>query len=377
MSKLNISIWVGLLVIAAIMFSCDRKTDLYKISGKLENISGNYFYMSHEAGDSIVIDTIPINTKGEFTFKGKVDTLTLMSLYFNENTKSTFAFVDKGWKVEIKGDAMYSDLINVHGGDVNDDLTGFKDKNKDLLKSRAEILNAAEERINEYDSSFVKDYVRNLKDINFELSNIAATYIKANPDKIASVMLLNLFFKDETSIPRLDENLNLLRGRAVDFPMTEDLKKFRDKVKMSAIGSMAPYLSLNNLQEKNVKLQDFRGKYVLLAFVASTCEVCREEKADAIAIYNELKKQKKNIEFITIVKDTEQVPLSENITDSVKWNIIPVEGGWSAKAFQDFYIREIPYNILISPTGYILERDINILAVPQKLDELTGEKGKK
>lgn len=362
------------LLFLTLIVSCERETNQYEVSGKLENINGNYFYVSHEMGDSIVIDTISINEKGEFSFRGDVDTLTVMSFYFNENTKSTFALVDKGWKVELEGDVKFADLIEVRGGDVNNDLTDFKNKNKNLLKSRMDILNLAEEKTSGEDTLSLKDNIGDLKNVNFELSNVAAAYINAHPDKVASVLLLNSFFKDETSIPRLNENLLILRGKAADFPMTHDLKMYRDKVKMSAVDSKAPFILLKNLKGKDVRLQDFNGKYVLLSFAATTCGVCREENADAVSVYNQLKKQKKNIEFVTIVKDTEQMPVPKSLSDSVKWDMLPVDGGWGAKAFEDYNIRAIPYNILISPTGYIVERDIDILSLPEKLDKLTGGK---
>lgn len=354
--------------VALLLVSCEKKTDEYKISGKLENVEGDSFYMLREFGDSIFVDTIPINNKGEFTFTGQVDTLTIMSLYFNENTKATFLVVDKGWNVDLQGDVSYPDLLDIKGGDVNDELTEFKNKNKELLKSRADILNSAEDEIS--DSTVVKDYVVELKNINFELSEIAAGYVKANPNKISSVMLINIFFKDESSIPRLEESLALLRGRAADFSLTGELKDFANKVKASAVGSFAPYFSLKNMKGKNVALSEYREKYVLLMFASTTCEVCKEEKSDAIKVYNKLRKDKKNIEFISIVKDIEQVPIPKNIADSVKWTILPVNGGWAAKTFENYYIREIPYNILISPTGSILERDVPISAVSQKLELL-------
>lgn len=373
MSIYNALRYIGIVTLCAtVMISCDKKaTSKYEISGKLENLTGNYFLMSHEVGDSVVIDTIPINAKGEFSFKGTVDTLTEMSLYFNQNTKSTYILVNKGWDVELKGDALYPDLINVKGGDVNDDLTTFKNQNKELLKNRADILIAADRKNSDNNDTLkVKDYVVELKNINFELSNIAANYIKTNPEKIASVMLINTFFKDESSIPRLDENLALLKGKAVDFQLTADLKQFRDKVKRSSIGAIAPVFNLKDTNGKNVQLSDFKGKYVLLTFASTTCEVCKLEKKDAVKVYNELKKQKKNIEFISIIKDIEDEPISKIFTDSVKWTIIPVKGGWSAKEFDTYYIREIPYNVLISPSGNITDRDFPVTALIKKMDEL-------
>ena len=345
-----------------VLFSCKKDASAYEITGKLDNVSGDYFFMSHEAGDSIIVDTIPISAKGEFSFSGVVDTLTEMSLYFNQNTKVTYLLVEKGWRVELKGDVLYPDLINIKGGDVNDDLTAFKNKNKDLLKSRADIAATSN------DSMAVKDYVVELKNINFELSNIAANYVKENPDKIASVMLINTFFKDESSIPRLDENLDLLKGRAADFPLTANLKRFRDKVKLSAIGAIAPTFSLEDTKGKRINLTDYRGKYVSLSFISTTCKVCLSEKEEAVDTYKELKSKKYDIEFITVVKDVEDVS-ADSIANSVKWPLIPVKGGWSAYLFDTYYIREIPYNILISPTGFILDRDYPILALPKKMEE--------
>jgi peroxiredoxin len=362
MIKSNIPFYLGLFFIFATLFSCNRKASTFEISGKLDNVSGSYFLMSHEVGDSLVVDTISISSKGEFSFSGVVDTLTEMSLYFNQNTKVAYLFVEKGWHVELDGDVLYPDLINIKGGDVNDDLTAFKNKNKDLLKSREDIAASSN------DSAAVGDYVVKLKNVNFELSNVAVDYIRENPSKIASVVLINTFFKDESSIPRLDENLNLLKGKAADFPLTADLKRFRDRVKMSAIGAVAPVFSIEDSKGKRVNLSDYRGKYVSLSFISTTCKVCISEKEDAVKAYDESKLKKQNIEFITIVKDIEDIPV-DSVANSVKWPLLPVKGGWSAHLFDVYYIREIPYNILISPTGVILDRDYPILVLPKKMEE--------
>lgn len=349
--------------------SCSKDPKTYEISGQLDNVKGPFIFISYEMNDSIVVDTILVNSSGKFSFTDNViDTLTEVSLYFNQNTRSTFILIDKGWNVELKGDVLYPDLISVKGGDVNNDLTSFKNKNKDLLKKRADILGSIETEKAKTDTVQSKeDYIANLKNTNFELSNIATAYVKENPDKIASVMLINTFFKDESSIPRLDENLALLKGKAAMFPLTEELKQFSSKVRRAAVGSVAPGFSMKNIKGDMVHLSDTRGKYTLLTFAATTCDVCRMEKADAVKIYNQLKKEEYDIEFVTIVKDVEQIPISENITDSVKWNILPVHGGWAAQTFDTYYIREIPYNILISPAGIILERDFPIFALPDKI----------
>lgn len=353
--------------------SCDGdKSSNLTISGQLENLSGDYFYAVCEQPDSAYVDTIRINDKGEFLFETTIDTLTVVSLYFNGNTKTTSILVDKGWNIKIEGDVLFPDLISVKGGEVNDDLTAFKKKNEALLRKRAETLNSIE--ANALIDTLVSKNLSELRNTNFELSDIAAEYIKANPDKLASVILIGMFFKDESTIPRLDENLNLLRGKAAMFRLAAQLRQYSNKVKQSQVNSTAPMFTSVDRKGKNISINDYRGKYVLLSFVSTTCNMCNAERPEMVKIYTDLKKKRQDIEFITIVIDTEEKAITKAINDSVKWVVIPEPGGWSAKQLEQYNIRELPYHILISPYGVILERDLPIESLPDKMAKLLPTK---
>lgn len=365
--KILIIILLPLYILFA--FSCKKQSEDFTVKGKLANLSDTCFYVAIENGVKPIIDTIDIDKNGEFSFSGHVDTLTVMSMYFNKNEKYTYILVDKGWKIEMKGDVQYTDLIEVKGGDVNEDITSFKTKNKDLLMSRAKLVNTAMDSLREKEER--SERIGEFKNINFELSNIAAEYVRSNPDKIASVILIDIFFKNELSIDRLDENIDLLRGKAETFPLTTRMKEYSQKVKLSRINSYAPNFSLKDTTGKDIKLIDYRGKYVLLSFVSTTCKACNLERKDAVEIYNRLKKDKANIEFITIVINTEIEPIPKAVADSVKWVVLPENGSWSAKTFDQYNIHEIPYHILVSPQGIILDRNISLPTLPDRIKELT------
>lgn len=374
--KYTISTIGLILILLATTFSCKKNTTGFDMSGKLDNVEGTSFLAAYESGDSLIIDTVFID-KGQFSFRGSVDTLTIVRLYFNKNTKvpDLFVFVDKGWNVKLKGDVTYPDLIEVKGGNINEDLSAFKKENAELLKSRAQILEAASR-----DTSSTKDakkYIVELKNLNFELSNIAAKYIAANPDKISSVVLINTFFKDEALITRLDENLALLKGDAATFPLVDDMKEFSNKIKMSALGAVAPNFSLKDLNGKFVSPSQYRGKYLFLSFVSTTCDVCNEMRPEFVKVYNDLKKNKDNIEFVTVVIDVEDEAITKSVRDSVKWAMLPDYGSWASKVFALYNIREVPYNILISPDGLILERDLPITLLPEKIKVLKAKEVKK
>lgn len=363
------------MLLAFVAFSCGGgNPDGFEITGKLDNLDGKNFYVSHERGDSVVIDTIQVDKDGAFSFEGKVDTLTTFCFYLNQKTKNPsflYVYVEKGLKIDVKGDATLPDLIRVTGGEINDDLTAFKKENEDLLTKRAQTLTAViNDTVKNDKLTGEKSYVMTLKNVNFELSNIAANFVKKNPEKIASVILINNFFKDETSIPRLDENLSLLQGKALEYPQTEKLRDYSSRVKRSSIGVQAPYFSLKDTKDKLVTFSSMKDKYVLLSFLSTTCSVCDEEKAESIALYNDMTKKKENIAFVSVVKDIEIKSIKEAYSDSLKWTLLPEYGGWAGKTFALYNVHEIPYNILISPTGVILDRDLPLEKLTGRLEEL-------
>lgn len=368
---LKLKSYILFVSIAAIFagISCSKASDAYVVTGKLENVKDTVFYAAREAGDSLHVDTIRINKKGEFSFSGMVDTLTVISLYFKESAASPYVLVDKGWKVKMNGDINFPDLIAAKGGDINNDLTKFKSENDELLKSRSELVKQKNDQsATNSDTISSKQHVLELKNVNFELLNIASDYVKHNPTKIASVILINNFFKNEESLERLSTALDQLRGAAYDFPLAVQLREYKSKISKSAVGSYAPSFSMADINGKKVSLSDFRGKYLLLSFVSTTCGLCTEMQPTVIKEYDILKKEKMNIEFISIVKDIEELSISETDLKKAKWITLPEYGGWASVVFEDYNIKEVPYSILISKDGKILERNVTTFNLKNRLE---------
>lgn len=374
-NKLHIFIILFVLLITA--FACEKEdSSAYAVKGKLANVTDTVFFAARETNDSIYIDTIKIDKKGEFSFKGNVDTLTIISLYFKDNSASPYFLVDKGWKVEVTGDILMPDLIEVKGGAVNDELTAFKKTNANILKTRKELakVNNAQDEVS--DSTENKDDTVEMKNLDFDLNNIASDYVKNNPAKISSVIILDNFFKNEESIERLSQGLDLLEGAAYDFPLAIQLREYRDKIKKSAVNAYAPFFSLKDEKDNLVSLSSMRGKYVLISFVSSTCQGCKEMLPEFIKEYDKMKKDGKNIELISFIKDIEERELTTIDLKPVKWPVIPVFGGWGADIFADYNIKQVPYIILISPEGKILERNVPLYNLDTKLNSYSNIKKK-
>jgi len=361
-------VWVILITALVFLGSCskDNKDD-FTIKGSLSNLDAPYFFIAMESFDSVFVDTVWVDRQGTFSYKGMVDTLTMTSLYFDKKLWSTSVFLNKGWNVDVKGDINYPDLIKVDGGDVNDDLTTFKKANSELFKNRTDVLRKIEEAGN---PEIKLNYSNELKNINFDLTNAAKDYIEKNPEKIASVVLIQDFYRNNTSIEQLQQSLSLLKGKAQSFYLADDLRDYSAKVKLSQVGSLAPDFEMKN-GDKESNLNVYRGKYLYLTFATQNGGVYQNGLPAMMEVYKKLKN--KDVEFVSVIVDS----IIEEVPDSIKWPVFFDRKGWASKPIDLYNITELPFSVLISPEGRIIERGISAAILPEKIDELQKAKVKK
>lgn len=368
MTQNNYKYYLPIIVVSILLcaISCTPKSDTnFSIKGKIKNINSTYFLCAKEiTSDSIVVDTIHTNAKGEFSYKGKIDTLSILSFYFASETLTPI-FVDKDWHIEIEGDIESPNLIEIKGGEINDDITKFKKDNKKLFESKNEIITALQKATDNNQTAHT-----DLKNVNFELVNAAREYIKRNPSKIASVVLIESFYKDNTSVESLENELKLLTGAAAKFPLTEELRKYSTRIKQSQEGAQAADFTLKNLKGKDVKLSDFKGKYVVLSFGAFYCPLCQAENPFMQDVYAKTRKSKHKVDFVTILLDSDKELITDEATKPFQWTLLFDGKSWASEVIDLYNIIEIPYNILISPEGTILERNLPIGTLMEKLDKL-------
>lgn len=357
----NICIYFGCSILL-FMSACGHKdkTD-FSLKGTLANLDSPYIFIAFEKNDSISVDTIYADKKGSFLYKSEVEGLTMASLYFENKSWAVSIFLNKGWNIDIKGDVNRPDLISVNGGDVNNDLTAFKKNNEQLFNTRSELLSHIKDASSD---EMIQNYSSELKTVNFELTNKAKQFIEDNPEKIASVILIQDFYKDETSIEVLDKQLALLQGEALKFPLTRDLKRYSEKVNLSQVGAKAPFFTLKNNNEE-VTFDHYRNKYLLITFSESdSTNILSGELPQLIEAYKEFA-SRKNVEFLSVVM-TDEIKVTP---DSIKWTVVYEPNMWASEIIKSYNITEIPYNVLISPAGIILGRGLSVIPFIERIKE--------
>ena len=365
---------LSLLLLTLVLFSCQKDDNKLVIEGELLNLTTPYVIASSRVSDTIRVDTIFVDKKGRFSYTQNVDTTTIFTLYFNDYNSSTLVFSDKGVnKIKIKGDASLSDLIEIRGGEINENLTAFKKKNEILLKQRTLLMNKVDYEVDSLSNSAnaisEKEEAATLNSLNHELSQNVEDFIVSNPNKISSVILINEFFKNNENPETLNRVLGYLEGEALSFPLTFRLKNYNQKLMLSAEGIKMPYFKLKVDDDEYVESSDFKNKYLLLSFLSSNEDESRENVEILKNLYTSL--DTTDIQFLSVYIDSDTLPIRNIPVDSIPWKVVIEDKSWGADIIDAYNINYLPFNVLIDPEGEIITRDIPVSDVKDLIKSKT------
>jgi peroxiredoxin len=369
-------------IVAAIAFSaaaCENNgSKNFTVSGEVKNAPSTVVYLEQISFDNMppqVLDSITLNA-GKFSLKGKAAEESLLQLRFPqiENGPLFFVINDKS-DITITGDWNDIRKLSYKGSPASERLREFVDS---LSSTQQKLGNMQYELQNVIQG----DSLRNLQQT--AMTNMVTafkTYVKkiAMEDKSPMVSMFATSINTGTDAAENEAMYNNLLKR---FPKHAGIqtvvKQYRESVASApqapkqntpAIGTMAPDITMPDVNGKNVSLSSLKGKYVLVDFWASWCGPCRGENPNVVAAYNKYKNKNFTILGVSLDK-TKDAWLEAIKKDGLTWTHISDLKFWDSEAVGLYGFNGIPYNVLLDPTGKIIADNLRGSDLERKLEEV-------
>jgi peroxiredoxin len=333
MNKLSL-----LIILLAALWGCQSKSGKAKISGELTNAGNDTIYLYGTDELTNLMDTVYV-TNNEFSHSLETDTLASGVLLFTKSNKKIPFYFNKGDKVTLSGDLEHP---VIQGNVPNEQLTAFLQSIRYGSAPQSEQLKQAE------------------------------AFIRSNTDsKVCVYIIKNYFLKAEKpDYKKIKELIGVLTGPMRDDPYIYSLSEQIDKQSQLAVGNVAPYFSLPDVNGKRVARSDIKDKYILLNFWASWSAHSRKEYASLRKLHKTYG-SKSNFTQIGISVDVDKETWKLAVkADTLNWQQLCDLGGWESPTVKQFMVRALPTYYLLAPDGKIVLQSNKSSAVEAKLKEL-------
>jgi thiol-disulfide isomerase/thioredoxin len=324
----------------------------------------------------LIVDSQKLaGTSGNLVFKGKSKSQGIFELVVGDNLLA-IPFLNDVSVIELDADLSgKKDFYTVKGSPASREL-------QELLAAVTNKNNNIQIAFNQLDS---------LKKINAPDSVL----ISANLAKNAAITQLNDYLKQfisgtsnatlgvlalgwaSRSLPpaEMETALKNLRTRFPTNTFLAEMEKGSQQPPEqqvsgeSWIGKTVPDLVMPDVNGKDVSINSFRGKYVLIDFWASWCGPCRMENPNVVKAYNDFKG--KNFAILGVSLDKDRDSWKKAIAqDHLSWTQMSDLKYWNSQAVETFGFQGIPFNILVDPSGKVIAQELRGEALDAKLKQV-------
>jgi thiol-disulfide isomerase/thioredoxin len=337
---------------------------------------GDQIFLQYKLPTGVVNDSVIVSDH-EFLFKGTIGAPVRASLYRNQNPRYAdemfdFAtvYLEKGNIVIASADTLLH--VTNSGTPLNEDyaqlaaaLLPFNEKGR-LLRDPFN-LSATELK----DTAFVAAVTKKVVDHSASMVPVKFAFIDAHPTSFVSLITLSELVRDSKNLREVDQRFSRLspslRNSAVGVALQSSIAAGK-KIKL---GSHAPDFSQPDNFGKLINLSDFKGKYILLDFWASWCGPCRAENPNLLVAYDRYKDKGFSVVSVSIDEAKDKIAWLKAIEeDRMPWTQLADLKGNQNVPYRLYGITTIPANVLISPEGIVIARDLKREELHAKLASL-------
>ena len=353
----------------------------FSLTGDIKALkTGDKIYLFYQKDGKTITDSATV-ANGVFSFKGELEEPARATLFLNKNpmvtrptqTDDVTALYLEPATIKLTApDSLKKAVIT--GSVINDDDKKLKALTKPMT-DQMDAINleysklASDEERKQRNEEFGARYMKAVE----AQKPIQLDFARKNPKSYISLTLLNQLASDAALASEAEKAFNALSPELKASKSGTALAQLLAAAKKTAIGVMAMDFTQNDVNDKPVKLSDFKGKYVLLDFWASWCGPCRAENPNVVKAFNSYKDKNFTVLGVSLDNPGKKESWLQAIEkDQLHWTQLSDLKGWSNDVAVQYGIRSIPANYLIDPTGKIIAKNIRGEELQTKLAEILG-----
>ena len=355
-----------LLVLCTQAQSSKQAASTFTVKAKINGMDAKQIYLTYGGFHNSKIDTAQV-VNGAFSFKGKVDE-PVPAMVFTPDYKVRFdLYIDNG-AINISGSANALDDLKISGPAVTNEFVAFNKTIMDNRKKVNTIYQQSHAAFQKGDSVTGKKLQKEMETFYNKEFAIRKGYIKDHPKSFIGAYELYAFsnvktVKEATTLyEALDERVqNSSQGVAL-------LERLQLLGRVQ-VGEPALAFVQQDVNGKEISLDAYKGKYVLVEFWASWCGPCRAENPNLLNAYNQYKDKGFTILGISL-DHSKEAWLKAIEKDGMPWIQVSDLKGWNNVVAEMYGIKAIPANFLVSPEGKILALDLRGELLHENLNKI-------
>lgn len=337
----------------------------FVIQGKFENATTGPVYL-YELGEQQFIprDTAQIGNDGTFTFKGNVAEPTFYRIAVDQQN-GIMLVLDSG-KIKVNADAKdLNGTVKVEG---SEESALFQQLNKLVNENRMKQTEL-EQRFNQAMQNGQEEEAEKIRQEYLAMQKETKKFLAQHPASVVSAFGTASLIDPVNDFAFADSMAALYTQNIPNSKYTKMLNERLKPLRSTAIGQIAPDISLPTPNGSSQSLSSLRGKYVLIDFWASWCGPCRVENPNVVKMYNKYKDKGFEIFGVSLDQSREKW-LAAIEKDKLTWPHVSDLKGWESSAAQLYNVTAIPQTVLVDPEGKIIAKGLRGAELEAKLATL-------